>query len=247
MIIHAPVPVVRLSMVIPALNEAEALPGTLRSLERQEADPPFEVILADGGSRDGTIPLFQEMTRDWPHGQRSAQVVACPRPGRGEQMNAGAGVAKGDALVFLHADTQLGSGATRAILRALSDPEVIGGGFRHSFSDAGPVLRVISLYATARSLLRGIHYGDQAIFARRSVFEAIGGFTREPLFEDLELSRRLRKRGRVVTLPMAVSTSARRLRQGGIVRTAARFAWLKVRHAFGADPSRLKARYPDVR
>jgi rSAM/selenodomain-associated transferase 2 len=247
MIIHAPVPVVRLTMVIPALNEAEALPGTLRSLEIQAAEPPFEVILADGGSLDGTAPLFLNITREWSSRQRPARVVACPRPGRGEQMNAGASAATGDALLFLHADTHLPAGATQAILGALSDPAVIGGGFRHSFSDAGPVLSVISLYATARSLLRGIHYGDQAIFARRSVFEAIGGFTREPLFEDFEFSRRLRKRGRVVTLPLAVSTSARRLRQGGIVRTAARFAWLKVRHAFGADPSRPKARYPDVR
>ena len=247
MIIHAPVPAVRLSMVIPALNEAEALPGTLLSLERQDDEPPFEVILADGGSRDGTVALFQKMTRDWPLGKRTAQVVACPRPGRGEQMNAGASVAVGDVLLFLHADTHLPPGATQEILRAFSDPAVIGGGFRHSFSDPGFLLGVISLYATSRSLLRGIHYGDQAIFARRSVFEAIGGFVREPLFEDLRLSRRLRDSGRVVTLPLAVSTSARRLRQGGVVRTAARFAWLKLRHALGADPLRLKARYPDVR
>ena len=247
MIIHAPVPVARLTMVIPALNEADALPGTLRSLEIQAAEPPFEVILADGGSQDGTAALFLNITRRWPPGQRTARVVACPRPGRGEQMNAGASVAAGDALLFLHADTQLPPGATQAILGALSDPAVVGGGFRHSFSETGLDLRVISLYATARSLLSGIHYGDQAIFARRTIFEALGGFASEPLFEDLRLSRGLRTRGRVVTLPLSVSTSARRLRQGGVARTAARFAWLKLRHALGADPSRLKGRYPDVR
>src|SRR6185503_18902293 len=124
---------------------------------------------------------FLNITRRWPPGQRTARVVACPRPGRGEQMNAGASVAAGDALLFLHADTQLPPGATRAVARALTDPAVVGGGFRHAFSESGPLLRVISLYATARSILRGIHYGDQAIFARRSVFEAIGGYPEAPL------------------------------------------------------------------
>ena len=234
-------------MVIPALNEVEALPGTLLSLAQQGPDPSFEVILADGGSRDGTVARFHEVTRDWPAPERAARVVACPLPGRGEQMNMGARVAAGEALIFLHADTCLPPGATRAVARALDDPAVAGGGFRHAFAETGLLLGVISLYATARSILRGIHYGDQAIFVRRSVFEAIGGYPEAPLFEDLEISRRLRERGRVVTLPLAASTSARRLRQEGVARTAARFAWLKLRYALGADPSRLKTRYRDVR
>ena len=216
-------------------------------LEGRVAPLPFEVVLADGGSRDGTISRFSELTRDWPPRGRTARVVACPRPGRAEQMNAGARAAAGEVLVFLHADTHLPSSATRAVLQALADPAVAGGGFRHAFLEPGVFLRIISFWATARSVVRRIHYGDQAIFARRSVFEAIGGFPADPLFEDLAISRRLRGRGRVVTLPLAASTSARRLRQGGVARTAARFAWLKLRHALGAKPARLKARYPDVR
>lgn len=247
MIIHAPVPVARLAIVIPAIDEVGALPETLASLPRQESDPPFEVVLADGGSRDGTVVRFRELARDWPSHGHTARVVPCPRPGRAEQMNAGARAAAGEVLVFLHADTQLPPGATLAVLRALANPAVVGGGFRHSYSEPGILLRIISSWATARSLLLGIHYGDQAIFARRSVYEAIGGFPCEPLFEDLGLSRRLRARGRVVTLPLAASTSARRLRRGGVARTAARFAWFKLRHALGAHSSRLKARYPDVR
>ena len=230
-----------------ALEGVEALPKPRAGRGRQESAPPFEVVLADGGSRDGTVSRFGELTRDWPSRGRTARVVACPRPGRAEQKNAGARAAAGEVLVFLHADTHLPPGATLAVLRALADPTVVGGGFRHSYSEPGVLLRIISSWATARSLLLGTHYGDQAIFARRSVFEAIGGVPGEPLFEDLELSRRLRARGRVVTLPLAVSTSARRLRRGGVARTAARFAWFKLRHALGVRSSRLKARYPDVR
>lgn len=247
MIIQETVPVFLLSIVIPAFDEAEALPKTLASLARQESSPSFEVILADGGSRDGTVSRFNEVTRDWPGRGWPVRVVATARPGRAEQMNAGARAAAGDTLLFLHADTLLPPGATRAVVEALADPAVAGGGFRHRYAETGLLLRIISLYATARSILRRIHYGDQAVFARRSIFEAIGGFPCEPLFEDLGFSRRLRTRGRVVTLPLAISTSARRLLRGGVARTAARFAWIKLRHALGADSSRLKARYPDVR
>jgi len=109
------------------------------------------------------------------------------------------------------------------------------------------LLRVISGYATARSFLRRVHYGDQAMFIRRSVFEELGGFQEVPLFEDLRLAKVLRARGRVVTLPLSAVTSARRLRQCGVARTAVRFAWFKLRDALGADPARLKADYPDVR
>ena len=109
------------------------------------------------------------------------------------------------------------------------------------------MLRLISAWASARSRLLGVHYGDQAIFVRRPVFLALGGFPEIPLFEDLRLSRALRRRGEVCTVPLAVTTSARRLREGGIARTAARFAWLKLRHRLGADPARLKAGYPDAR
>jgi len=162
-------------------------------------------------------------------------------------MNAGARTTSGEAILFLHADTRLPAGATGAIAAALEDAAVAGGGFRHRFREEGPLLRVISFWATSRSLVRHLHYGDQASFVRRSVFEAIGGFPEIPLFEDLKLALALRARGRVVTLPLAIETSARRLLQGGIGRTAARFAWLKLRHALGADPAALRADYPDVR
>src|SRR2546426_6003685 len=98
-----------------------------------------------------------------------------------------------------------------------------------------------------RSRLPGVHLGDQAMFARRAVFEAIGGFPDVPLFEDLRFSKALRGRGRVLTLPLSASTSARRLRESGPLRMGLRFAWLGLRHFLGADPARLKGEDPDVR
>ena len=247
MIIHAKVPAFPLSVIMPTLDEEYVLPEALASLERQNFDLSLEVILSDGGSGDGTVATFERLTRSWPARSLAARVVVCPRPGRAAQMNAGARVARGDILLFLHADTSLLADAARAVMGALIDQEVVGGGFRHRFRESGILLRAISGYVTARSVVRRIHYGDQAMFVRRSVFDDLGGFPDIPLFEDLRLSRALRARGRVVTLSLPAITSARRLRQGGVVRTAARFAWLKLRDALGADPARLKADYPDVR
>ncbi len=236
-----------LSIVIPALDEAAALPGLLASLAALRGAASFETLLVDGGSRDGTVERFRDLTRDWPARGRPVRALASGRPGRAAQLNEGARACRGEAILFLHADTHLRPGALAVLERALADPRVVGGGFRHRFRDRGALLRIISLYATARSMLTGIYYGDQGLFVKRSAYEAAGGFPDIPLFEDLRFSRTLRRHGRVVTLPIAVETSSRRLRSGGIVRTAARFGWLKIRHALGADPERLRAEYPDIR
>jgi rSAM/selenodomain-associated transferase 2 len=235
------------SVVIPALDEARALPPLIAGLEAQPEDPRFEVILADGGSRDRTLEIFSELTRGWPAGGRRATAIVAPGAGRGAQMNAGARAAAGETLLFLHADTHLPDGAIRAVVEATRDPGVGGGGFRLRYREPGALLRAIAAYATLRSLLRKVHYGDQAIFVRRPLFEAIGGFRETALFEDLELALALRRLGGVRTVPMAAATSARRFVKGGVVRTALRFAWLKARYALGADPGRLRDEYPDVR
>jgi rSAM/selenodomain-associated transferase 2 len=236
-----------LSVVVPVLDEREALPGLVNSLAAQVRPGPLELILADGGSRDGTMERFRELTADWCDGRRSARIVTSGATGRALQMNAGAAAARGEGLIFLHADTQLPEGGIAAVRRVLADPRVVGGGFRHRFRERGALLRAISLWATARSRLTGIHYGDQALFVRRAVFERLGGFPPIELFEDLRLARRLRRAGRVVTLRLSVSTSARRFIRGGVVRTACRLAWLKTLHAVGATTGRLRRRYPDVR
>jgi len=246
-IIQEKVPAFPLSIVIPALNEAQALEGVLASLENQGADPPFEVLLVDGGSTDATIARFKELTRTWPAPALNARWIACPRPGRATQMNMGAAAARGKALLFLHADTRLPRGATRAVVRALQDPAVAGGGFRHSFDSRGALLRLISIWATARSRLTGVHLGDQAAFVGRAVFEAIGGFPEVPLFEDLDRARRLKRAGGIVTLRLSFETCARRLLAGGVLRAGLQFAWLRIRLGLGADLARLRSSYPDVR
>jgi rSAM/selenodomain-associated transferase 2 len=233
--------------VLPAVNEEAALPGTLASITRQCEAPPFEVILADGGSDDGTVATFTRLTRDWDSRRVAARVVVSGRRGRAVQMNAGAAAARGAVILFLHADTALPGGALRAVSEAMADDAVSGGGFALAFADGGALLRLIAAWATVRSRLRRIHYGDQAPFVRRSVLDRIGGVPQMALFEDLELARAVKRAGRVVSLPLAVGTSARRLREAGIARTALRFAWLKLRYALGGDPDELARRYRHVR
>ncbi len=236
-----------ISVIIPTLNEEAALPEVLGSLVSQ-ADPPlFEVILADGGSRDRTVERFIRLTRAWRAPAVAARVAAAVGPARAAQMNAGARLASGGILLFLHADTLLPRPALASVVETLRDRSIDGGGFRLSYRDPGLMLRVIAAYATARSRIRRLHYGDQAMFVRRELFEDLGGFPEVSLFEDLRFARALRAKGRVRTLRLAVDTSARRLQRGGIGRTALHFAWLKFRHALGADPARLKSDYPDVR
>ncbi|MGH9751123.1 MAG: TIGR04283 family arsenosugar biosynthesis glycosyltransferase [Candidatus Polarisedimenticolia bacterium] len=236
----------RVSILVPALDEEAAIPPLVDNLRSLCRPPEFEVILIDGGSRDGTAGRFEGLTdRGGPW--LSARVVRAERAGRAGQMNEGALRAQGDVLLFLHADTGLPREAIRMVADALRVPAVVGGGFRHRFTGGGLLLRVISLWATARSLLLGIHYGDQAMFVRRAVFEALGGFRDIPLFEDIELSRAMRLAGRVRTLPLPARTSSRRLRARGVMRTVVRFGWLKLRYRLGTDPALLRAGYPDVR
>jgi len=236
-----------ISIVLPALNEEAALPGTIASLAGQAGGPPFEVILADGGSSDRTVATFRQLTGDWPSRGHGARVAVSGRAGRAAQMNAGAAAAGGSTILFLHADTALPDGALRAVAAVMADEGVSGGGFSLSFTERGALLRLIAGWATLRSRLRHVHYGDQAPFVRRTVLDRIGGVPEMALFEDLELSRAVRRAGRVVSLPLAVGTSARRLQAGGIARTALRFAWLKLRYALGSDPNELKEQYRDVR
>ncbi len=200
----------RISIVIPALNEARVLGDSLAALPRE---PGLEILVADGGSADGTAAIAER------HG---ARVVTTAR-GRGRQMNAGAASATGETLLFLHADTRLPADAYDWVRRVLDDARIAGGAFHLSIAGEGWFYAFTARNANLRSKFLGSPYGDQAFFVRRRLFETIGGFRDLPYCEDLDLIRRLRRHGRVVLAPAAVSTSARRWEQHG--RT-----WVTVRN-----------------
>lgn len=218
------------SIVVPVLNEAAAIETALRRLRRDF--PGCELVAADGGSSDGTAELAAPLAR-----------VVLSRPGRAAQMNAGARHASGDVLWFVHADTRVDPAALPQIRAALADPATAGGGLTLRFDRPGPALRYVAWTSNLRA--RHLHwvFGDQAMFARRAVFDALGGFPDLPIMEDLEMSRRLHRCGRLVLLPAASVTSARRFTEHGTWRTLAFMQYLKLLYFLGADPRRICERY----
>jgi rSAM/selenodomain-associated transferase 2 len=194
-----------LSIIIPTLNESAQI---IAALEAAHAiAPAAELIVADGGSTDGTPELAAPYAR----------VIQAPR-GRARQMNAGAVHASGDVLLFLHADTRLPPGAAATIAAALRDPRVIGGGFGLSFDDPGWLYSLIGWSTTVRSRARQAFTGDQAIFVRAATFRAIGGYADIPLMEDTEICSRLRAAGELRVLIPPALVSARRHRKYGPLR-----------------------------
>lgn len=223
-----------ISIVIPVLNERERLGALLGELERLEGGR--EVIVADGGSRDGTPGAAAP----------PARLAASP-PGRARQMNAGAALARGEILLFLHCDTRLPPGALALVEEALRDPAFVGGGFRHRFDREDRFSRFISWSANTRTRLWRTFFGDQAIFVRRSVFERIGGYAGLPLFEDWELCTRLKREGRLACIPAPAVTSARRIGAWGKWRCFGLWWGLSLLYALGVPAGRLARFYGDVR
>jgi len=221
---------VKLSIIVPALNEAAGIERALLPLQPLRARR-HEVIVVDGGSDDATRRLALPL---------ADRVLRAPR-GRALQMNAGAACAQGEGLVFLHADTQLPEAADRAVAAALGESP--WGRFDVRIVGRSPLLGVVAWAMNLRSRLTGIATGDQAIFVRRTVFESLGGYAAIPLMEDVELSRRLRAIGRPACLEARVATSARRWEARGVLRTIALMWRLRLAYWLGADPARLAERY----
>jgi rSAM/selenodomain-associated transferase 2 len=220
-----------LSIVMPVLDEAAGLAGTLATLAPLRARG-VELIVVDGGSRDGT----PQLALPW-----ADAVVASPR-GRARQMNAGAAQARGAVLLFLHADTQLPDGADAAVAAATAHGAAWG---RFDVRIAGRpwMLRVVARAMNLRSRLTGIATGDQAIFVRRDLFERIGGYADQPLMEDVELCRRLRRAGRPACLRQRVTTSGRRWETRGVWRTIVLMWSLRWRYWRGESPEALARAY----
>lgn len=224
----------QISVIVPVYDEAEVLPRFLADLRRRlhdDADRASDCVIVDGGSGDGTVDVLRDGRAPWITAER----------GRGPQMNAGAAATRGEVLLFLHADTRLPPGAFQAIRRAV-DGGAVGGFFRVRLDSGRTLLRLVGRGISLRSRITGIATGDQAIFVTRRAFEALGGYAPLELFEDVDLSRRLRRRGRVAALPLTVVTSARRWERLGPWRTILRLWLLRVLYYCGMSPERL-ARY----
>jgi len=218
------------SIVVPALNEVERIAECLQRLRHDFA--ACELILVDGGSTDGTAEIAAPLAR-----------VVRSGPGRAVQMNAGARQASGDVLWFVHADTVIAPEALGQLHSALLDPAVVGGGLSLRFDRSIPGLELLARSSNARA--RRLHqiFGDQAMFVRRGVFDRLGGFPPIPLMEDLELSRRLHRQGRLVLLPATSTASARRFAEHGTWQMVAFVQYLKLLYFAGVPPEQLARRY----
>jgi rSAM/selenodomain-associated transferase 2 len=221
----------RVSIVVPVLNEEAGIVSVLAALFplRQAG---AEVVVVDGGSTDRTVALARPL---------ADQLLTAPR-GRASQMNSGAASARGDVLLFLHADTRLPRGADRLILQAI-DRGCPWGRFDVQIESRCRALRMVAAGMNLRSRLTGIATGDQGIFVARASFDAAGGFPEIPLMEDIVLTRRLRSRARPACLHETVTTSGRRWEQHGVGRTILTMWWLRLRFFFGADPDQLAREY----
>jgi len=224
---------VRVSVIIPTLNEESCLGEALRRLRSER---PHEIIVVDGGSSDGTCRQAGD-----------ADVLLHSSAGRSVQMNRGAAHASGDVLLFLHADCVLESGALAEIEACLAGRNVVAGCFRMRVQARGLLYRAIDWCATARVRLTGLAYGDQGLFLHRALFRELDGFPEVRLMEDLFFSRKLCRHGRLAVAPRRIHVSPRRWQRAGLVRQTLRNWALTALAAGGVHPDRLAVFYPAVR
>jgi rSAM/selenodomain-associated transferase 2 len=218
----------RFSIVVPVLDEAPRIEASLRALATARA-AGHEVIVVDGGSVDDTAARAAPL---------ADSVITAPR-GRASQMNAGAAVASGDVLLFLHADTQLPDGAVDRLAAVLYASARVWGRFDVRIDGTHPLLGVIAALMNSRSRLTGIATGDQAIFVRRDAFRRLGGFPPIALMEDIAFSAEAKRLSRPLCVRECVVTSGRRWERHGVVRTMLLMWWLRLRFFLGASPDRL--------
>jgi len=223
-----------LSIVVPVLNEAAEIETTLQALAPLRTRG-CEVIVVDGGSADDTLALAKSL---------ADRTIAAPR-GRASQMNAGAATAKGDVLLFLHADTRLPENADALVIDALSRSRRAWGRFDVRFTKGA--LPLIAWTMNVRSRLTGIATGDQAMFVTRKAFESVGGFPEIALMEDIALSARLKRISRSACVSARVTTSPRRWQKHGTMRTILLMWRLRFAYFFGAPPEALARAYRHAR
>ena len=218
-----------LSVIIPTLNEASRILDTIAGA----VSPDVEIIVSDGGSTDRTVALADE---------GGARIVIGHR-GRAAQQNVGAAVARGEVLLFLHADTRLPPGYVKHVFETLMNHRTALGAFRFDTDAPNAAMRWIAFWTNLRAAHLGLPYGDQALFLRRREFDRAGGFPDVPIAEDLYLARAMRRQGSVALAPAAAVTSARRWRHAGVVRTTLINTIIAAGCLAGVAPGRLAALY----
>jgi rSAM/selenodomain-associated transferase 2/rSAM/selenodomain-associated transferase 1 len=220
-------------VVIPALNEETNIRECV--LHVRHLDPGVEVIVADGGSADRTVQVARE-----------AGAVTCgARRGRGTQMNAGAALASGDIVLFLHADTRLPANAFDVLVDSFRDERLQVGTFRVTYVPNHPAMALYSILARYDTVFSS--FGDQCLVVRKQFFNSLGGFPDWPLFEDVHFLRMARGKTRIHKFPATVATSSRRLHQNGVLRQLARDVWYIIQYLRGVPPEELAAKYDEWR
>jgi rSAM/selenodomain-associated transferase 2 len=220
------------SIIIPTLNEEESIPFLLENLASQEGD--FEIIVADGGSADNTLTIC----KSYP----DIKIIASEKS-RALQMNKGAEIARGSTLLFLHADTLLPRKGIETIENVMNNDKFAAGSFYARFDHEDGILSFLARFTRINN--RYFTWGDHGIFIRRSIFNEIGGYKNIPLMEDLEIQKRVRRRGKFIKLPLPVTTSSRRFIQNGILRQKLLNIALIMAYEIGVSPARIKKFYSD--
>lgn len=216
----------RISVIIPTLNEAARI-GVI--LGRVTNEPDVEVVIADGGSTDDTCAIAQDL----------GAIVTHSLPGRGRQMNAGAEIATGKILLFLHADTLPPPGFSHSVREALMQPDNVAGAFHFRLDTRSPLLSLVEWLTNIRSSIFHEPYGDQGLFLRASTFAEIGGFREAPVLEDIIIIRVLRRMGQIAIIQEAAVTSARRWQRLGILKTFLLHRGVILAYTMGASPSTI--------
>jgi rSAM/selenodomain-associated transferase 2 len=233
-----------ISAIIPTLNEERTIAATLAHTATLGFD---ELIVVDGGSLDQTPVLVESYRRRTQFPAQSPVRLMTAPCGRARQMNEGARASGGEILLFLHADTQLPDDANTMIQTTLANQGIVGGRFDVRFDRPSKWGTIISRMMNWRSRLSGIATGDQALFVRSPIFKQMGGFTDMPLMEDIDFSRRLKRKGATAALTATVTTSFRRWEQQGPLRTILLMWTLRFLYWIGISPSHLVEWYKAVR